>query len=166
MNTHSRRTLLHTTAWSVPAVALVSAAPAYAASVASSVRFDVLQTGDGRADIVVTNLTTEPVSVVVLLPLQQTEAFLSSISTDGSWNGQFSGMDFVATVTVDPMSEAGYLGFSWDLMSGDGLYTWTMTAGSDAPVAASLPWADPSSTLRRSAPAPMPSDVRHYTVPR
>ncbi|MDQ1103891.1 hypothetical protein [Nocardioides zeae] len=168
-STPRRRTVIRAAAWTAPAVAAVTAAPAFAASNPSeSVRYtlNVRRLGNGRAAFTVTNTSlTDTLIVEVRMPLSTTEATRNSGGYQPPvWTYSPAGTDWVFSATVLPQTTTdAILDVAWSLISGAGTYIVTTTAGGQARQTP-IPWATgsaqrsarPSASPRQAATTPTP----------
>ena len=155
----SRRTVLRTAAWTAPAVAALSAAPALAASPgAAPIRVDVVGRRNGGADYTVTNLRTAggALAVRMIVPQSQPESTFDYGDTASDWSVGGDGTSFFLDATVLPSATTGVVTLNWTLRSGQGSYT-VSTSADGQTVTTTLPWAAPAA---RRAPAPATSGQR------
>lgn len=143
--TPSRRSVLRAAAWSAPAVAVVAAAPAHAASVgAAGYEFTWSRPYDGGARIGVQNLSATT-GIIVTLTVDR----VTATARTGSWGytpgligpGGSTADALVYRATLGPGQSSGNaIQGHWTLVSGDGALQVVGTAAGLAPVVLSLPW--------------------------
>lgn len=155
--TPSRRTILRSAAWTAPAVAVVAAAPAHAASVSHpTLSTSISRAGSGQASVSATLGPDATLPAVVTMTVAITTEFagLLTISLD-TWSSEYlPGGSFVFTRTISP-GETALLGFYWYLQSGDGRIELAVTVDGAATDPIVIPWAAPGA--RRSVPVPTTS---------
>jgi hypothetical protein len=143
--TPSRRSVLRAAAWSAPAVAVVAAAPAHAASVTNGA-FEITASRpySGGAFIGVRNLSSVDSTVVTLTILEET-----ATAKTGSWGytpglvvGQDDGLGAITfSTTLAPAQWTGnVIQMHWTNVSGDGALQVVGNATGLAPVVLGLPW--------------------------
>ncbi|WP_043643977.1 hypothetical protein [Nocardioides alkalitolerans] len=144
MNTPSRRSVLRAAAWSAPAVAVVAAAPAYAASTGTEAfELSTTRPSDGYAAITARNLSARnTISVSVTLPYESATARRTTYSRPRIWVRSGTGdPSWVMTVTLAPLSQsASPLGVGWDALNGDGGYDIIGTSPGLTSQAVRVPW--------------------------
>lgn len=144
--TPSRRTVLRAAAWTAPAVTVVAAAPAFAAS--GGVEAFTISTArngsNGYAYITASNLSAvNSISVSVSLVYETATARRTTYSRPGIWARSGTGNpSWVMTVNLAPQSSsASPLGVGWESLSGDGGYDITATSPGLTSQATRVPWA-------------------------
>ncbi len=146
--TPSRRTVLRAAAWTAPAVTVVAAAPAFAASTGvEAFTISTERPSDGRNGFVyitARNLSSQnSISVSVELIYETSTARRTTYSRPGIWARSGTGNpSWVMTVNLAPQSASAQpLGVGWDALSGDGGYDITATSPGLTSQATRVPWA-------------------------
>ena len=157
----SRRAVLRTAAWTTPAIAVATAAPAFAASNPSLFRVNIVGRRDGSVTANITNLTNQSITVRVVMAISQPQSNLSSISYSSStFTITQEGSNVVMTATIAPSSTTTSFTISWSPTntSNAGNFTFTTSSGAQT-VTTSLPYAAPAA-MRTKPQQPTGSVMR------
>lgn len=166
--TPSRRTVLRATAWSVPSVSIVAAAPAFAASTPGPTGFRVnaaptpgLYANEQVRWLAIGahNPTTAPLSITIFLLDTSDPVPWEVAPKSWTWGG-YDGSSFFLTATVAPLSDSTTFDFGWHSAAGMARdVTLTATAAGQDPATSviSLRFDQPLPAARRAAPTDQPT---------